>query len=211
VVLSAGLRLDRTRSVVSAGATKCGSGEGLRRRRPRKPFVAKRGVRGGNGWSFYGGAVLIGVESAEAASPPGCGQLRGRSFIALFAEAKLVGDFEEGAEERRAIVAGEIDEAGLLDETAELDEVARARPSILHRLPRIGAGAGSIEAVPLHGQTLELAAGHLEVREQDRRLKFSSRAWCRSERSSGLALWPVNHVTSMPNSKPSWTKPARSH
>jgi hypothetical protein len=45
--------------------------------------------------------------------------LRGRSFIAVFAEPKLVGDLEEGAKERRAVVLDEIDEAGVLDETAK--------------------------------------------------------------------------------------------
>jgi hypothetical protein len=113
---------------------------------------------------------FIGVEGAEAASAPGSCELPGRAVIPLAARPKLIGDVEEGAEEGGTIIVDEFDEARLLDEAAEFDEMACARPSILHPVPCISAGASGIEAVLEHGQAAQLSEGNAEVTEQRRRL-----------------------------------------
>jgi hypothetical protein len=129
-----------------------------------------------------GGSLLVGIEGAEAASAPGSGELRWGAIITFATETKLIGDIEESAEEGGPIIVDDINQAGLLDETTELDEMACARASVLHPLPRIGASAITIEAVLQHGQAPELTVGGLEVTEEGCRLGLSSPACPHSER-----------------------------
>jgi hypothetical protein len=54
---------------------------------------------------------------------------------------------QEGAVERGAIIAGEIDEAGLLDETAELDQVTGPLAPLHDPGPRVEPGALGFQAM----------------------------------------------------------------
>src|SRR5713101_8705371 len=70
------------------------------------------------------GCRAIRIERAQATPAPGDGELRRRAVVIVAAVSKLIGEFEEGAEEGGAIVVGQLDQAGFLDEAAELDELA---------------------------------------------------------------------------------------
>jgi hypothetical protein len=131
-----------------------------------------------------GSSFLVRIEGAETAPAPGSSELRWGTIITFAPDPQLVGDVEKGAQHSGAIVVHQFDEAGLLDETTELDEMACSGASILHPLPRIGAGAIAIEAVLQHGEAPKLTVGGLKVMEEGRRLGLSSPACPHSERRS---------------------------
>jgi hypothetical protein len=126
--------------------------------------------------------LAISLESAKAAPAPACGEVTG-IIIGFVQSLKAVGQFEEGAEEGCAIIVYQLDQSGLLHQAAEFDKMAGAGPAILYPLAGIVAGAGEIEPIALHGQTLELSCRCLQVLQHDHRLWSSSRAWRLAERT----------------------------
>ena len=69
----------------------------------------------------------------------------------IFGAVELIGEVEEGAEEGGAVVAQQLDQAGLLDESAEFDEVAGAFAACLGPIARVGAGHLGVQPTTLNG------------------------------------------------------------
>src|SRR5260370_22285595 len=67
------------------------------------------------------GCRAIRIERAQATPAPGGGELRRRAVVILAAVSKLIGEFEEGAEEGGAIVVHQFDQTGLLHQPAQFD------------------------------------------------------------------------------------------
>lgn len=99
--------------------------------------------------------VTVGIEGTEATPPPAYGEMAG-IVIRVGGFAQPVGQRQEGAEERGAIIVHQLDQSGLLDQTAEFDQLAGACPSVLNPLAGILAGACQIESIALHGQPPKL-------------------------------------------------------
>jgi len=79
--------------------------------------------------------------------PPSSMTPEGQDTGAILA-GEAVGQMEKPPEEGGAIVAGKLDEAGLLNQAAELYELARAFPSLTDPVARVLAGHGELSPGP---------------------------------------------------------------
>ena len=100
---------------------------------------------------LYG--ITLGLESAQSPPSPAC-KLIGLAYLLVSILLQPVRQFEEGAQQRRAIIVHQLDQPGLLDQAAELNQVSCARTPVLHPLAGVIASTIPIETVTQHGQAL---------------------------------------------------------
>ena len=74
--------------------------------------------------------------------------------------------FEEGAEQGRAIIVHQLDQSGLLHQAAEFDQVTGASAPVLDPLAFVAAVAGEIEPIAQHGQPQDLGCRYPQLRQQ---------------------------------------------
>lgn len=94
-------------------------------------------------------ALAVRLKAAPAASPP----KRQKLFASL--AAKKRGCVEQQPEHHRAIIVGQVDEAGLGDEPAELDQLAGALAPLHDPVAGILAGAIMLKPTVQHSQAVE--------------------------------------------------------
>jgi len=92
--------------------------------------------------------VTVGLEGAEAAAAPACGEVA-RIVAGVVRSTEPIGEIKEGAEQGRAVVVGQFDEAGFLDQAAEFDEVTGALAAFLGPIAHVGASLAGIEPMTL--------------------------------------------------------------
>ena len=106
---------------------------------------------------------------------PSCLEAGGHFSLAFVRVLRLqpVRDVQQRAEQGGAVVAGQLDQPGLLDKATKFDEQACACTSFLRPVAGVVASLGEVGPILLHGQAPELRRCGLQLPEQGRRLLSS--------------------------------------